>query len=92
MVQAGRAGSDAPPCQAASLVGAQPGHTGGGQGRAGARLAWPGPRPASLDCAWLEAGQSVSHTRSARQGPLLAAARRVMVMFRLSNICNTSLG
>ena len=41
--------------------------------------------------AWLQALASVSHTRTARQGPL-AAARRVMVMFRLSNICNTSLG
>ena len=91
-MQAGRAGSDAPPCQAASLVGAQPGHTGGGQGLQGPGWHGPVPRPDTLDCAWLEAGQSVSHTRSARQGPLLAAARRVMVMFRLSNICNTSLG
>ena len=54
-----------------------------------------GPRGGQgRDCpafAWLQALASVSHTRSARQGPP-AAARRVMVMFRLSNICNTSLG
>ena len=69
------------PSQAASLVGLR--GLRGGQGRA--RLSSTA-RP-------LHGSRrlGVSHTRSARQGPL-AAARRVMVMFRLSNICNTSLG